>query len=717
MLAGGGGTDDMHGLMTKKVGNEHNMKTVVWRCSADRDQCKYLGSILFHDIVHATAFSPSGKLLAVGGENRILATLLVDENFEKASDLGCAAGIRCLAWTADSSFLASGGEDMQVSVWDVAAEVLVLQLPKAKDWHCAIAFTHDSSWLACCGFDSKEVGLHPVEVFEPAKEKAASRASESEAPQINVASARTSSARTSISIEAPKNVGFQVAVASTGAPLHVRRSSTEQVPTAEDLGFKMSVAAADGPQTRSSAARASLIRPANHDSLKSCGTVKFKPLTKQAAGAANGTLGISVPGNLARRPSNASIIGMGGISEGFQLKVHQVGGQQGSSDSKALVSRISERKSQAAKLLGVKLRPLQLRLDASRQAVSLRHKDEVTNFAFCADGKKLVAAGEDKMVVLWDLESRERMIEAKMNHAVLSVAYGPSGRYIAGGDSGSFVTVWDTLSQEEAGTASVEGEPLTIALTSKPSDLLAVGTTAKKVLLLSVPDMEEIADLRHDGHVHSISFSPDGGMLAGGGGTDDMHGLMTKKVAENHEMKTVMWRVSSDGDSCKYLGSILFEDIVHATAFSPTGKLLAVGGENRMIATLLVDRDFEKASELLCTAGVRCLAWSPDSRFLASGGEDMMVSVFDVLSEGVVLQLPKVEDWLCSVAFSTDGRWLASCGYGDSAVTLHPVETVRDERAAAQDDSGSDSGDESDGSSAKEEAAPLAGLQISVSRS
>merc|ERR1740117_162986 len=107
--------------------------------------------------------------------------------------------------------------------------------------------------------------------------------------------------------------------------------------------------------------------------------------------------------------------------------------------------------------------------------------------------------------------------------------------------------------------------------------------------------MEEVAELRHDGDVRSLSFTPNGSMLAGGGGNDDFKGLISKKGAGN-AMKTVVWQVSSDTKFCKCLGSILFDDIVHAVAFSPSGKLLAVGGEDARITMLLVDRAFEKTS-------------------------------------------------------------------------------------------------------------------------
>lgn len=58
-----------------------------------------------------------------------------DERLSRQVDeLLCGAGIRCLAWTANSRLLASAGEDMRVSVWDVLFKRVVLHLPKADDW-------------------------------------------------------------------------------------------------------------------------------------------------------------------------------------------------------------------------------------------------------------------------------------------------------------------------------------------------------------------------------------------------------------------------------------------------------------------------------------------------------------------------------------------------------------------------------------------------------
>ena len=51
-------------------------------------------------------------------------------------------------------------------------------------------------------------------------------------------------------------------------------------------------------------------------------------------------------------------------------------------------------------------------------------------------------------------------------------------------------------------------------------------------------------ELQHDGDVRSLSFSPLGDMLAGGG-ADDTNGLMTHKTRRN-EMKVGFRQVSPD---------------------------------------------------------------------------------------------------------------------------------------------------------------------------
>lgn len=591
MLAGGGGIDDMHGLMTNK-GKDHQMKTVIWQVAADgaadSSSAKILADVEFDNVIQATAFAPTGKLLAVGGENCQVTVLLVDRGFERGTTLQCAAGVRCLAWSPDVRFLAVGGEDMQISIWDIVEDALAVQLPKAKDWYCSLDFSADGLWLASCGFGAREVTLHPVTTSE---ERAGSRPPS----------------------RAPSEVD--------GGGSDVE--SLADVDDAPDL-------------------------------------VKHSSTRASVCAEATTAVTMSVP-----------TVEMGDQNQGFMLTV-------------ARADRVDEvrsagrdKRTAQALLFGVPLEEATLAPCKSRQAIELTHTDEVMGLSFSPDGRFVATGGEDTNLVIWDAASGSKAAGTTLDDPIVALAYSPSGLYVAASTTGSTVVLWSTAEEREVERKEFECPVLSVAIGK--SDLLAVGTVENGVLLLSLPDMQEIARLQHEGQVHCLSFSPDGGVLSAGGGIDNMHGLMTNK-GQDHEMKTVVWRVAAVGEDCKYMGSITFHDIVHAVAFSPTGTVLAVGGENRSVSMLLVDRDFENVSQLACAAGVRCLAWSPDSRFLASGGEDMRITIWDVLSEQIVFQTPKATDWLCCVGFSPDGRWLATCGFGRNEATLHPVEALEVEK-------------------------------------
>lgn len=104
------------------------------------------------------------------------------------------------------------------------------------------------------------------------------------------------------------------------------------------------------------------------------------------------------------------------------------------------------------------------------------------------------------------------------------------------------------------------------------------------------------------------------------------------------------------------LRTLYVEQFIYSIAFSPDGQMLASGSGNQIIKL------WDSASgQLLKTlaghgAGIYSVAFSPDGRILASDGGDL----WDVASGQLVRTLTEPNGWIGSVAFSRDGRTLAA---------------------------------------------------------
>jgi WD40 repeat protein/tRNA A-37 threonylcarbamoyl transferase component Bud32 len=104
---------------------------------------------------------------------------------------------------------------------------------------------------------------------------------------------------------------------------------------------------------------------------------------------------------------------------------------------------------------------------------------------------------------------------------------------------------------------------------------------------------------------------------------------------------------------------------VESVAFSPDGRLLASGGGGFTSAPGEVKIwDARTGRELLSLHGhtrrVITVAFRPDGECLATGGTDGTIRLWNVRTGECVLTLPVGDRWVESVAFSPDGRLLAS---------------------------------------------------------
>jgi WD40 repeat protein len=161
--------------------------------------------------------------------------------------------------------------------------------------------------------------------------------------------------------------------------------------------------------------------------------------------------------------------------------------------------------------------------------------------------------------------------------------------------------------------------------------------------------------LRHGSRILSLAYSPDGQILAAGGGNDPLRLWNPKTGAMIREIN---------------------EPWVHALTFTATGKTLLFGGYQKHIRLWNFELDKETGRLDGHKAAVKAIAVSPDTAVIASGSQDGALYLWDMESKCKVAELVGHTDEVNALAFSpdTDINLLASAG-SDRLIFIWDTET------------------------------------------
>jgi serine/threonine protein kinase len=189
---------------------------------------------------------------------------------------------------------------------------------------------------------------------------------------------------------------------------------------------------------------------------------------------------------------------------------------------------------------------------------------------------------------------------------------------------------------------------------SPDGSLLASGSLDKTIKLWRVADGSLVRTLTgHTDAVTSVSFSPDGSLLASGS--------LDKTIK--------LWRVA-DGLEVRTLTG--HTDAVTSVSFSPDGRLLASGSWDKTIKLWRVADGLEVRTLTGHTDLVLSVVFAPDGSLLASGSLDKTIKLWRVVDGSLVRTLTGHTERVRSVSFSLDGRLLAS-GSADDTIKLWQV--------------------------------------------
>ncbi|HLN28969.1 MAG TPA: WD40 repeat domain-containing protein [Gemmataceae bacterium] len=101
--------------------------------------------------VTALACGRGAVLASAGVDQKILLWSLPEGTL--LHTLPCTAIVRALAMTADSKYLAAGGDDLAIQIWNVETGKPGPQLAANLDWTLSLAFSPDGKFLASGGYD------------------------------------------------------------------------------------------------------------------------------------------------------------------------------------------------------------------------------------------------------------------------------------------------------------------------------------------------------------------------------------------------------------------------------------------------------------------------------------------------------------------------------------------------------------------------------------
>ena len=633
------------------------------------------------DRVHKVVFSPDGKLLAgasggmSGRDNSVWLWDAASGQPTGAPLAGHKSQVNCVAFSPDGKFLASGDSTGGIILWDVATrQPLGTPLTGHRDAVYSLAFSADGKTLASGGFNNEMAATGEIYLWDVANRQ-----------------------RIAEPLRGHTGIVRSLAFSPDGRTLASGNGRyTQDGATATVIFWDV-------------AARRPLGQPlAGHKDSISC--LAFSPDGRVlASGSADKT--VRLWDVAARRPLDnfemlyaaavephkSGILDAQFTRDGKTL----ISVDAGSPDvgSHVLVRTVEFSPAGGNKLALVKSAQAKEITTYFHQVQSVAINPETFKWA-ASGGCWRVGANNDCLegeASIWDINARlpiSRLVRESTVQKVNRIAFSPDGKLMATGGCGELangqpgeeclrgeVELWDTTSFKIVGRPADTPHEITSLAYSPDGKTLAAGSCAKveksdvgkecrqdEIRLWNLETGQLVSQplTGHGAFIKMLAFSPDGRILASGGGDtiilwDAGTRQVLGKISSGHQFESVNPFVAG----------------VQTIAFSPDGKTLVSGGCGKVerragqphnscgIGELrfwdVTTRQMTGAPLAAHTDQVISLAFSPDGKTLASaaGSYDDAIKLWDTATRQLIERpLTGYDTDMVEMVFSLDGKTL-----------------------------------------------------------
>ncbi|MEH1815256.1 MAG: NB-ARC domain-containing protein [Nostoc sp.] len=575
--------------------------------------------------VMSVAFSPDGKLLALGDTNGEIRLYQVSDWKQLLFCKGHTNWVLSVAFSPDGTVLASGSTDHTVKLWDVSTGQCLHTLQEHDHEVWSVAFSSDGDLLAS-GSDDQTMKLWNVGTGKCLK---------------------TFQGHTSWVLQVAFSPDGQTLV--SGSDDHT--VGIWNINTAECV--KVLHGHSDGIRAITVSPDGRMLASGSEDLTVKLWDISTGECLKTFQGHSNEVYSVTFnpQGDILASSGFDQTVKLWSVRTGECLKTFQ--GHSGWVFSVAF--------SPQGDILASSSYDQTVRLWRVQTGECLKtfqgYTNQVLSLAFSPDGQTLASGSHDSLMRLWDVNSGQCLkIFQGHSAAIQSAAFSPDGQTLVSGSHDSSIRLWDVNSGQCLKILQGHGALVWSVAFCPDAQTLASGSDDKTVRLWDISTGQCFKTFQeHQAAVWSVAFSPQGKMLASG----------------SLDQTVKLWDISTSECKRTLAGHTTW---VTSVIFSPDGELLA---NTSMDGTLRLWSVYTgECLKILAvsTGWLHPVVFSPDSRTLAIGSHDYTVGLWDVSTDQCLRYLQGHTGRLWSVVFSPNNQIVASSG-DDETIRLWNITT------------------------------------------